>query len=139
MKKRKTLGTQSSRFEKMCEEIHDNGIRSRVSDIMGEKMPNYQSENWQKRKVGRRKSEADRGPCPRKRDGKDQEKKNSTDRIRRANLSVIRDSIRDILRKCEGWMRDTKKTCLLARAMLAGGGILGMWRIESIIVRQIAS
>jgi hypothetical protein len=46
----KTLETQSPRFEKMCEEIHDNGTRLRVSDIMGEKTPNYQSANWQKAK-----------------------------------------------------------------------------------------
>jgi hypothetical protein len=65
MKKRNTLETQSPRFEKMCEDIHDCGTRLRVSDMMGEKMPNYQSAKGQK---------ADRGPCPRKRDGKDQEK-----------------------------------------------------------------
>jgi hypothetical protein len=45
MKKCKTPETQSPLFEKMCEEIHDNGSRLRVGDIMGEKMPNYQSAN----------------------------------------------------------------------------------------------
>jgi hypothetical protein len=50
MKKCKTLETHSPRFEKMCEEIHDDGTGSRVSDITGEKMPNYQSANWQKAK-----------------------------------------------------------------------------------------
>jgi hypothetical protein len=48
MKKCEALETQSPLFEKMCEDIHDSGTRLRVSDIMGEKMPNYQSANWQK-------------------------------------------------------------------------------------------
>jgi hypothetical protein len=50
MKKYSTLETQSPLFEKMCEDIHANGTRLRVSDIMGEKIPNCIPANQQKAK-----------------------------------------------------------------------------------------